>query len=102
SSPTSSRVSGGAPALQEARRGAGRPRRAREVTRMNDDSRGRADLALFGAFLAGAVIGAGIALLFAPRSGAETREQVAAWAQRAEERGGEAAWKRGDAARREG
>lgn len=38
----------------------------------------------FLAFLTGAVIGAGLALMFAPKSGTETREQVADWARRAQ------------------
>lgn len=36
----------------------------------------------FGLFLLGALIGAGIALLYAPRSGRETREQIRRGAQR--------------------
>ena len=38
-----------------------------------------------GAFLAGAVIGAGIALLLAPQSGAETRNRLRDYAERAKE-----------------
>ena len=38
-----------------------------------------------GAFLAGAVIGAGIALLLAPQSGAETRDMLREYAERAKE-----------------
>ena len=38
-----------------------------------------------GAFLAGAVIGAGIALLLAPQSGAQTREMLRDYAERAKE-----------------
>jgi gas vesicle protein len=55
------------------------------------DDRGHSDLALGFAFLAGALLGAGIALLLAPRPGAETRAQVADWARRAQERAREAA-----------
>lgn len=43
------------------------------------------------AFLAGAVIGAGIGLLFAPRPGKETREQLADLARRAREKAAEIA-----------
>ncbi len=38
-----------------------------------------------GAFLAGAVIGAGIALLLAPKSGAETRDMLRDYAERAKQ-----------------
>ena len=51
-------------------------------------------------FLAGAVIGAGLGLLFAPRPGKETREQLADIARRAREKAGELAGTlRRDAAR---
>ena len=43
------------------------------------------------AFLAGAVIGAGLGLLFAPRAGKETREQLAELARRAREKAGDLA-----------
>jgi len=51
---------------------------------MSDD-RGHTDLALAFAFLAGALVGAGVALLLAPKSGPEMREQIADWAKRAQE-----------------
>ena len=38
-----------------------------------------------GAFLAGAVIGAGIALLLAPQSGAETRDMLREYAEKAKD-----------------
>jgi gas vesicle protein len=68
---------------------------------MSDD-RGRSDMALAFAFIAGALVGAGIALLLAPKSGVETREQVADWARRAQERAREAASKLRDASRHDG
>lgn len=43
------------------------------------------------AFVAGAVIGAGLGLLFAPRTGKETREQLAELARRTREKAGEIA-----------
>jgi gas vesicle protein len=55
------------------------------------DDGGHTDLALAFAFLAGALVGAGIALLFAPKTGPEMREQIADWAQRAREKAREAA-----------
>jgi gas vesicle protein len=52
------------------------------------------------AFLAGAVIGAGLGLLFAPHPGKETREQLADLARRAREKAAEIAGTlRRDAAR---
>ena len=65
---------------------------------MSDD-RGHSDLALAFTFLAGAILGAGIALLLAPQSGAETREQVADWARRAQEKAGATASRLREAAR---
>lgn len=41
--------------------------------------------ALLGAFLLGGLVGAGIALLTAPRSGKETRERIGVWAESAKE-----------------
>jgi len=52
---------------------------------MSDD-RGHTDLALAFAFLAGALLGAGVALLLAPKTGEQARAQVAEWAQRAQEK----------------
>ncbi len=40
-------------------------------------------------FLAGAAVGAGLGLLFAPKSGKETREQLADWLKKRREAGGE-------------
>ncbi|MBI3448754.1 MAG: YtxH domain-containing protein [Acidobacteria bacterium] len=57
---------------------------------MSDD-RGHSELTLALVFLAGALVGAGVALLVAPQSGAETREKVADWAKRAQEKAREAA-----------
>lgn len=57
---------------------------------MSDD-RGHSDLALAFAFLAGALLGAGVALLLAPKSGEETRAQVSEWTRRAQEKAREAA-----------
>jgi gas vesicle protein len=59
---------------------------------MSDD-RGHSDLALTFAFLAGALLGAGVALLLAPKSGEETRAQLADFAHRAQEKAREAAGK---------
>jgi gas vesicle protein len=66
------------------------------------DDRGHTDLALAFAFLAGALLGAGIAILLAPQSGAETREQVAAWAKRAQEKTSETVSRLREASRTEG
>ena len=41
------------------------------------------------AFLVGGVIGAGLALLFAPASGEETREKIGDWMQTTKQKGGE-------------
>ena len=57
---------------------------------MSDDQ-GHSDLALAFAFLAGALLGAGVALLLAPKSGEETRAQMSEWARRAQEKAREVA-----------
>jgi len=63
---------------------------------MSED-RGHSELAMAFAFLAGALVGGGIALLLAPKAGSETREQVADWLKRAQEKTREAASKLRDA-----
>lgn len=45
-----------------------------------DDDRGSSGLAILGAFILGGLVGAGIALLTAPKSGHDTREQMGRWA----------------------
>lgn len=45
-----------------------------------DDDRGSGGLAILGAFILGGLVGAGIALLTAPKSGRDTRDQVGRWA----------------------
>jgi gas vesicle protein len=45
-----------------------------------DDDRGSGGLAILGAFILGGLVGAGIALLTAPKSGRDTREHVSRWA----------------------
>jgi len=55
------------------------------------DQQGHSDLAFAFAFLAGALVGAGLALLLAPKSGAEMRAQVADWARQAQEKAAEVA-----------
>lgn len=45
-----------------------------------DDDRGSGGLAILGAFILGGLVGAGIALLTAPKSGRDTREQMGRWA----------------------
>ena len=60
----------------------------------------RNDLAgVLGAFLVGAVIGVGVGILMAPKSGKETRKQLADLAKKAQERAEEMAgrFRRGDA-----
>jgi len=57
-------------------------------------SDGHSDLGMAFAFLAGAVVGAGVALLLAPRPGVETRAQVADWLKQAQERARQAAGRR--------
>ncbi len=49
-------------------------------------SDGHSDLGMAFAFLAGALMGAGIALLLAPKPGTETREQVGEWLRQAQEK----------------
>jgi gas vesicle protein len=48
------------------------------------------------AFLAGALMGAGIALLLAPKPGAEAREQVGEWLRQAQEKAKEMAQRYGE------
>ncbi len=60
----------------------------------------RSDLAgVLGAFLAGTVIGVGVGILLAPKSGKETRKQLAELAKKAQERAEEMAgrFRRADA-----
>jgi gas vesicle protein len=49
---------------------------------MNDDESSSPGTALL-AFAGGALLGAGLALLFAPQSGRKTRRQLAGWAEEA-------------------
>lgn len=49
-------------------------------------SSGQSDSGLAFAFLAGALIGAGVALLLAPKPGPETRAQVAEWLKEAQQK----------------
>lgn len=49
-------------------------------------SDGHSDLGMAFAFLAGALMGAGIALLLAPKPGTETRELVGEWLRQAQEK----------------
>ncbi|HXI04228.1 MAG TPA: YtxH domain-containing protein, partial [Candidatus Saccharimonadales bacterium] len=62
---------------------------------MSDNS--HSDLTVAFAFLAGTLVGAGVALLMAPRPGAETREQVGEWIQYLQRRVKEAARRGEDA-----
>jgi gas vesicle protein len=48
--------------------------------------RDNSSLTVLGAFVLGGLIGAGIALISAPRSGRETRNQLGSWAEGATER----------------
>jgi len=57
---------------------------------MKEEGHGNVETFLAGFFLGG-IIGAGIALLFAPASGTETREQIARQANRIYEEGKEGA-----------
>ena len=54
-------------------------------------SENHSDLTVAFAFLAGALAGAGLALLLAPKPGTETRAQVGEWMQWLQERAKEAA-----------
>jgi len=49
-------------------------------------SEGHSETGLAFAFLAGAFLGAGLALLLAPKPGEETRAQVADWMRQAQEK----------------
>ena len=51
---------------------------------------GHSDLTVAFAFLAGALVGAGVALLMAPKPGIEARAQVGEWVQYLQERANEA------------
>ncbi len=51
-----------------------------------DDANGRSSAAFLTGFIAGSMLGAGLALLFAPRPGDETRREVAERAQRVREK----------------
>lgn len=57
---------------------------------------GHSDLTVALAFLTGSLLGAGIALLLAPRTGAELRAQVGEWLQDLREKAREAAGRGGD------
>jgi gas vesicle protein len=61
------------------------------------DDRGFSPGAVGLAFVAGAIVGAAAALLLAPQSGRETREQLRGYARRGEEEVRELAGKAGDA-----
>lgn len=52
---------------------------------------GHSDLTVAFAFLAGALVGAGVALLMAPKPGTETRAQVGEWVHYLQEKAREAA-----------
>ena len=49
-------------------------------------SDGHSDLGLAFAFLSGALLGAGLALLLAPQPGTDTRQQVGEWMKQAQEK----------------
>ncbi len=57
---------------------------------------GHGDITVAFAFLAGALVGAGIALLMAPKSGAELRSQVGEWLHDMQEKASEAVGGDGD------
>jgi gas vesicle protein len=57
---------------------------------------GHSDLTVAFAFLAGSLIGAGVALLVAPKSGNEARAQVGEWMQFLQEKAKDLARRRGD------
>jgi gas vesicle protein len=61
------------------------------------DDRGFSPGAVGLAFLTGALVGAAVALLFAPQTGRETREQLRGYARRAEENLHELAGQAGEA-----
>ncbi len=61
---------------------------------MADDR--HSDLTVALAFIAGAMAGAGIALLLAPKSGADLRAQVGEWIREMQEKAGEAVGQGGD------
>ncbi|MEW6544103.1 MAG: YtxH domain-containing protein [Nitrospirota bacterium] len=61
------------------------------------DDRGFSPGAVGLAFLTGALVGAAVALLFAPQAGRETREQLRGYARRAEENLQELAGQAGEA-----
>lgn len=49
-------------------------------------SESHSDMGMAFAFLAGALVGAGLALLLAPKPGEETRAQVADWMKQAQDK----------------
>ena len=67
---------------------------------MSDDTRGGSTATVMLAFLAGAAVGAGVALLLAPRSGRETRDKIKDWIDEAAGEAGETARKVREAAGR--
>ena len=67
---------------------------------MSDDTRRGSAATTVLAFLAGAALGAGVALLLAPRSGKETREKLGSWLDEAAGEAGERARKVREAAGR--
>jgi gas vesicle protein len=67
---------------------------------MSDDRGGGSAATVMLAFLAGAALGAGVALLLAPRSGRETRDKIKGWIDEAAGEAGEGARKVREAAGR--